>query len=45
MLYAKNGVTDAEIRHDEQEHMDLGFLGLPRFAGFLPVSMAVRRPE
>ena len=30
MLYAKNGVTDAEIRQDEQEHMDLEFLGLGR---------------
>ena len=27
---ARIGVTDAEIRHDEQEHMDLGFLGLRR---------------
>ena len=28
MLYAQNGATDAKLRCDEHEHLDLGFSGL-----------------
>ena len=27
MLYAQNGATDAELRHDEHGHVDLGISG------------------